>query len=101
MRVLHWRPEENRWVEIAWKDFCAFRALFEPFRPLAGASAGVHYFVVCVCDDVQTWNIIPHKYLVERSGKIGRDNFYGWKRQEGESFERLMDAPWVEPGRKK
>jgi hypothetical protein len=26
--VLHWRPEENRWVAIGWDDFCAFRELF-------------------------------------------------------------------------
>jgi hypothetical protein len=98
MRVLHWRPEENCWVKIAWKDFCAFRALFEPFRPLAGVSAGVHYFVVCVCNDVQTWNIIAHKYLVEPSGKIGRDNFYGWNREEREDFDRLMVAREFKPG---
>jgi len=30
--VLHWRPEENRWVEIAWDDFCAFREFFTPSR---------------------------------------------------------------------
>ncbi len=23
--VLHWRPEENRWVAIGWDRFCAFR----------------------------------------------------------------------------
>lgn len=67
MRALHWRPEENRWTPIDWGDFLAFREFFAPFKPLVGISAGVHYFVVCVCDDVQTWNIIPHKYLVARA----------------------------------
>jgi len=55
--VLHWRPEENRWVEIAWDDFCAFREFFTPFRPLADVGSGVHYFVVCICAEEQTWNI--------------------------------------------
>jgi|SRR6266478_5287722 hypothetical protein len=58
MRVLHWRPEENRWLEIDWDDFAAFRALFTPFRPLADVGPGVHHFVVCACGEEQTWNII-------------------------------------------
>jgi hypothetical protein len=90
--VLHWRPEENRWVAIGWDDFCAFRELFTPFRPLADVGSGVHYFVVCICAGEQTWNIIPHKYLVEPSGKLGADNFYGWNREEREDFNRLMVA---------
>jgi hypothetical protein len=98
MRVLHWRPEENRWVEVGWDDFGAFRALFTPFRPLAGVGPGVHHFVVCACGEEQTWNIIPHKYLVEPSGKIGRDNFYGWNREEREDLDRLMIAREFKPG---
>jgi hypothetical protein len=45
--------------------------------------------VVCICAEEQTWNIIPHKYLVEPSGKLGADNFYGWNREEREDFNRL------------
>jgi hypothetical protein len=98
MRVLHWRPEENRWLEIDWDDFAAFRALFTPFRPLADVGPGVHYFVVCACGEEQTWNIIAHKYLVGPDGQIGRDNFYGWNREEREDFNRLMVAREFKPG---
>ena len=92
-----WRLEENRWVAIGWDDFCAFRELFTPFRPLADVGSGVHYFVVCICAEEQTWNIIPHKYLVEPSGKLGADNFYGWNREEREDFNRLV-AREFKPG---
>jgi hypothetical protein len=69
-----------------------------PFRPLADVGSGVHYFVVCICAEEQTWNIIPHKYLVEPSGKLGADNFYGWNREEREDFNRLMVAREFKPG---
>jgi hypothetical protein len=87
-RALHWLPDENRWAEIDWDDFLAFREFMVPFRVLPGVGGGVHYFVVCICGDGQTYNIIPHKYLVEPSGKIGRDKFYGWNREEREDFNR-------------
>jgi hypothetical protein len=92
MHALHWQPENNRWTEVGWDDFLAFRECFVPFKPLLGLTAGVHHFVVCVCGEGQTFNIIPHKYLVEPNGKIGRDNFYGWNREEREDFNRLMLA---------
>jgi hypothetical protein len=98
MRALHWLPDENRWVEVDWDDFLAFREFVVPFRPLHGVAGGVHYFVVCVCDHAWTYNIIPHKYLVEPNGKIARDNFYGWNREEREDFKRLMVAREFKPG---
>jgi hypothetical protein len=98
MHALHWLPVENRWVEIDWDDFLAFRQFLGPFSPITGIAGGVHYFVVCVCDDAQTYNIIPHKYLVEPNGKIGRDNFCGWNREEREDFKRLMVAREFKPG---
>ncbi len=98
MRALHWRREDNRWEEIGWDDFLAFREFFAPFKPLPGIAGGVHYFVVCVCGEGQTYNIIPHKYLVEPTGRIGRDNFYGWNCQEREDFGRLMIAHEHRPG---
>jgi len=97
MHALHWRKEDNRWEEIRWDDFLAFRE-FVPFKPLPGIAGGVHHFVVCVCGDGQTYNIIPHKYLVEPTGRIGRDNFYGWNREEREDFDRLMIAREHKPG---
>jgi hypothetical protein len=97
-RTLHWLNDEDCWVEIDWDDFLAFRELRTPFRALPGVAGGVHYFVVCVCGDGQTYNIIPHKDLVEPNGKIGDDNFYGWNREERENFNRLMVAREFKPG---
>jgi hypothetical protein len=35
-RALHWLSDENRWSEIDWDDFLAFREFMVPFRPLPG-----------------------------------------------------------------
>jgi hypothetical protein len=91
-------PEGNRWVEISWEDILAFREFMVPFKALPGVAGGVHHFVVCICGDGQTYNIIPHKYLIEPNGKIGRANFYGWNREEREDFNRLMLAREFKPG---
>lgn len=97
MHVLHWLPDENRWIEVGKNDFSAFRELCVPFRPLPGVAGGVHYFIVCACDESETVNIIPHRYLVEPSGRIGRDNFSGWTREEREDFNRLMLTRELKP----
>jgi len=55
--------------EIGWDDFLAFRESFAAFKPLPGIAGGVHHFVVCVCGEGQTYNIIPHKYLIEPTGR--------------------------------
>jgi hypothetical protein len=34
MHALHWKPEKNRWEEVNWDDFLAFREFFAPFKPL-------------------------------------------------------------------
>jgi hypothetical protein len=83
-RALYWLPEEDRWEEIDWKAFLAFREWVVPFAPLPGVNGGVHYFVACICDDKKTYNIVGHKYLVEPNGKIGHDNFYGWTTRHDE-----------------
>jgi hypothetical protein len=98
MRALHWLPEQDLWAEIDWNDFLAFRAFYVPFKRLPGVAAGVHYFVVCVCADEQTYNIIPHKYLVDPDGKISRDNFYGWNPEERDDYNRLMLVMKFGPG---
>ena len=87
--VFHLVPNEERWVEIGWDDWSAFRAITKPFRPPPGILCGIHYFVTCACGKGKTFNIVPHKYLVEPSGRIGRDNFRGWNREEREDFRRL------------
>jgi hypothetical protein len=98
MRVLRWVPEDNRWIEDAWDAFISFRAFMTPFAPLPNVAGGIHHFVVCVCDESQVFNIIPHKYLVEPGGKIGADNFYGWTREERDDYSRLMVASKEEAG---
>jgi hypothetical protein len=98
MRVLRWVPEDNRWVEDDWDRFIAFREFMVPFAPLPSVAGGIYHFAVCVCDDEQVFNIIPHKYLVEPDGKIGADNFYGWTREERDDYSRLMVASKEKPG---
>jgi hypothetical protein len=92
IQVLHWSPENEGWEQISWSAWSAFRNLFEPFVPLPGVSSGVHWFVICIHDDGLPINLIPHKYLIERNGKIGPDNFYGWNREDRADYERLMVA---------
>jgi hypothetical protein len=98
MRALRWVPEDNRWIEVDWNDFLAFRGFMVPQAPLPGVTGGIHHFVVCVCGEEQTFNIIPHKYLVEPNGKIGADNFYGWTKEERDDYGRLMIAREEKPG---
>jgi hypothetical protein len=98
MHVLCWVPEESRWTDVGWDDFIAFCAHFAPFAPLPGVAGGIYHFVVCVCAEGQTFNIVPHKYIVEPSGRIGADNFYGWTREERDDYGRLMLARKEEAG---
>jgi hypothetical protein len=90
IQVLHWSPEKERWEQISWSAWTAFRNLSEPFVPLPGISSGIHWFVVCIHDAGLPINLIPHKYLIERDGKIGPDNFYGWDREDRADYDRLM-----------
>lgn len=92
IQVLHWSPEAECWKLVSWSAWTAFRNLFEPFTPLPGASSGIHWFIVCIHDDGLPVNLIPHKYLVERDGKIGADNFYGWNREDRADYDRLVVA---------
>ena len=47
----------------------AFRALQAPAVGLPGVSGGIHYFIVCIHDDRVPINPIPHKYLIEPTGR--------------------------------
>jgi hypothetical protein len=97
--ILHWLPDENRWEQITWKSWMAFRAdLGDAFVPLNGVSGGIHYFVACALDEKSTLNIIPHKYLIEPNGRIGPDNFNGWTREDRADYRRLMLAREELPG---
>jgi hypothetical protein len=74
-QVLHWR--DGAWHRIAWQDWSSFRAVAEPFVPLPDVIAGEHHFVVCIVEDGRLFNIIPHRYLTDRDGRIADDRYFG------------------------
>jgi hypothetical protein len=94
LQFLHWIPGRNRWVEITIEEFATFvyhdQGVPEAVDAPPGFGAGLH-FIVTYNGDVDA--IVPHKYLIEPSGKIARDNFAGWTKEEREYYERLA---WVE-----
>jgi hypothetical protein len=97
-QVLHWLPAEVRWELISWDAWSKFRAISIPHEPLPGVTGGIHHFIVCIHDDGAAVNLIPHKYLIEPSGKIGPDNFAGLTRKEREDYDRLMLVRQYGPG---
>jgi len=40
-------------------------------------TAGEHRFVVCIVEDGRLFNILPHRYLIDRDGRIGDDRYFG------------------------
>jgi hypothetical protein len=74
-QVLHWRA--SAWHRFAWQDWTSFRALGAPFAPLPYVTAGEHRFVVCIVEDGRLYNIIPHRYLIDRDGRIADDRYFG------------------------
>ena len=88
--ILHWLPHEDRWETIPWAAWYAF--MIPPRSALPGISGGVHHFTVVVFDGEDLVNIIPHKYLIEPDGSIGRDNFSGLTKEEREDDRRMMLA---------
>ena len=77
MLILHWLPQEDRWEAITWDAWSAFRGSLTPSIGLPGVLGGIHHFAVVVLDGTEPVNIIPHKYLIEPDGRIGRTNFGG------------------------
>ena len=75
LQVLHWR--DGAWHPIAWQDWMNFRALAEPFAPLPYVTAGEHHFVVCAVEDGRLYNIHPHRYLIDRDGRMADDRYFG------------------------
>jgi hypothetical protein len=80
------------------QKFRVDRAVIGAWPPNAPANSGIHRFVARACDDKKTYNIIGHKYLIEPSGRIGRDNFYGWTKEDREDYDPLMVAWEEKPG---
>jgi hypothetical protein len=75
-QVLHWR--DGAWHRIAWDNWSNFRdVLGNSFAPLPYVTAGEHHFVVCVVEDGRLYNIIPHRYLIDRDGRIADDRYFG------------------------
>jgi hypothetical protein len=72
-QVLHWLG--GAWHRIAWQNWMNF--LGTPFTPLPYVTAGEHHFVVCVVEDGRLYNIIPHRYLIDRDGRIADDRYFG------------------------
>jgi hypothetical protein len=97
VRVLHWLPDEDRWEVIPWNDWIAFCELGATFRTIPSVGGGIHYFIVLIHDDDLPINLIPHKYLIDLDGRIGRDNFGDLTRQEREDYDRLMIARELGP----
>jgi hypothetical protein len=97
--VLHSLPEENRRETISWDSWVAFRGVFQEQVPLPTVGGGIHHFMICVLDDDETAvNVIPHKYLIEPNGSIGRDNFAGFTKEDREEDMRLMRLREFGPG---
>jgi len=74
-QVLHWRGGE--WHPVAWQDWISFRELTKPFAPLPFVTAGEHHFAICIVEDGRLFNIIPHRYLIDRDGRIADDHYFG------------------------
>jgi hypothetical protein len=74
-QVLHWR--DGTWHRIAWQKWTGFRELDGSFAPLPDLTEGEHHFVVCVVEDGRLYNIIPHRYLIDRDGRIADGRFFG------------------------
>jgi hypothetical protein len=93
LRVLHLR--DGTWHRIDWASWSKFRdTLKQGFVPLPHVAAGEHHFVVCVIDDGRLRNIIPHRYLIDRDGRIADDRYFGvLSDDEIERFEALTLQP--------
>jgi len=68
---------DGAWHCIAWQDWMSFRELDAPFVPLPHVTAGEHRFVVCIVEDGRLHNIIPHRYMIDRDGRIANDHYFG------------------------
>src|SRR5262245_14090995 len=64
--VLHWIEDQSTWTELPWLDWVRFRGFGkERSSLLIGASAGEHYFLVCMLGQHgELSNVIPHRYVI-------------------------------------
>jgi hypothetical protein len=90
MVVLHWNEAARTWNKILWSDWMKFRAFRDEFRPLSDIRAGDHCFVVCVTDEHQNlFNILPHRYRLDRDGRITDHHF-----DDLSTSERAFISKW-------
>jgi hypothetical protein len=95
-QVLHWL--NGAWHRIAWDDWMSFRAIGAPFVPLSYVTAGEHLFVVCAIEDGRLFNILPHRYLIDRDGRIANDGYFGvLSASEIERYEALNTRHYEYP----
>jgi hypothetical protein len=59
------------------EDWMRFRELGAKFAPLLHVTAGEHHFAICIVDNGRLYNIIPHRYLIDRDGRIADDRYFG------------------------
>jgi hypothetical protein len=87
-QVLHLR--NGVWRRIPWDSWLRFLDEGPGWAPLLHVVAGEHYFVVCVVEDDRLFNIIPHRYLIDKDGRISDDRYFGvLSDDEIEQFEAL------------
>lgn len=74
-QVLHLR--NGKWHRVVWDSWLKFLGEGQEWAPLPHVIGGEHYFVVCIVEDGRLFNIIPHRYQIDRDGHIVDDRYFG------------------------
>jgi hypothetical protein len=104
--IFHWLPDEDRWEPITWDHWQAFQGELDmwiepnnevrssraPSVGIPGISGGIHYFIMVLHEDGVPLRISPAKYLIEPDGRMGRDNFAGFTRDDRIDYRWLMKS---------
>lgn len=95
-QVLHLR--NGVWHRIPWESWLQFRGLGQAWAPLPHVGVGEHHFVVCVVEDGRLFNIMPHRYLIDRDGRIADDRYFGVLSDDTiKQFEGLNNRNYESP----
>jgi hypothetical protein len=76
-----------------------FHALGNPFAPLPRVTEGAHHFVVCIVEDGRLQNVVPHRYLIDRDGRIADDGNSVLSDVEIGRYQRLIMQRTPDRGR--
>lgn len=91
--VLHWIEKQKAWSELPWLDWVRFRGFGKDRSTLLiGATAGEHYFLVCMLGSHgELWNVIPYKYVISNNARMvhGFDGLGIAERTEVDRLEHL------------